>query len=172
MNYSMEGAETERLLFRKLSRDDFDAWLPFHEDPRSSKFWSGIPQNPVAACSQQFDRVFERYEKGLGGMFALIDKTSDELIGLCGLLIQVVDGQEELEIGYSVLPTHWGKGFASEAAQKCKETAFKNGWANRLISIIHIDNEPSKKVALKNGMHLEKRTVYKNNPVYIFRIDL
>ena len=105
-------------------------------------------------------------------MFALMEKTSKELVGLCGLLVQIVDGKEDLEIGYSVLLTHWSKGYASEAAQKCKETAFKNGWANRLISIIHIDNEPSKKVALKNGMHLEKRTVYNNNPVYIFRIDL
>jgi RimJ/RimL family protein N-acetyltransferase len=167
----MEGAETKRLQFRKLTVADFDAWLPFHVDPRSSQFWSGLPQNPVAACSQQFDRVFERYEKGLGGMFALINKDTKELVGLCGLLIQSVDGQEELEIGYSVLPTHWGKGFASEAAQKCKETAFKKGWANHLISIIHIENEPSKKVAINNGMHLEKRTEYKNNPVYIFRID-
>ncbi|PIB30530.1 GNAT family N-acetyltransferase [Maribacter sp. 4G9] len=171
MNYSMESEETERLKFRKLTMADFDAWLPFHEDPRSSQYWSGLPKDPISACSQQFDRVFERYEKDLGGMFAIINKDTEELVGLCGLLVQIVDGQQELEIGYSILPKYWGNGFATEAAGKCKLTAFKKGWANHLISIIHIDNEPSKKVAINNGMHLEKRTEYKNNPVYIFRID-
>lgn len=171
MNYSMEGEETERLFFRKLTMDDFDTWLPFHQEPKSSEYWSGLPQDPVVACTQQFDRVFERYENGLGGMFALIDKDSKKLVGLSGLLIQSVDGQEALEIGYSILPKHWGKGFASEAAEKCKEVAFKYRWSDHLISIIHIHNEPSKKVALKNGMHIEKRTIYKGNPVFIFRID-
>ena len=171
MIYSMEGVETERLLFRKLTMDDFEDWLPFHKEPKSSLHRSGLPKDPSKACAEQFERVFERYEEGLGGMFALVDKITNELIGLCGLLVQIVDFQEELEIGYSILPKFWGQGYASEAAQRCKETAFKNGWADHLVSIIHIDNEPSKKVAIKNGMHIEKRTEYKNNPVFIFRID-
>ncbi|UWX55702.1 GNAT family N-acetyltransferase [Maribacter litopenaei] len=149
MIYSMEGVETERLLFRKLTMDDFEDWLPFHKEPKSSLYWSGLPKDPFKACAEQFERVFERYEEGLGGMFALVDKITNELIGLCGLLVQIVDLQEELEIGYSILPKLQGQGYASEAAQRCKETAFKNGWADHLVSIIHIDNEPSKKVAIK-----------------------
>ena len=149
----------------------FEDWLPFHQEPKSSQFWAVLPKDPWDACTEQFDRVFERYEKNLGGMHALVDKKNKKLVGICGLLVQIVDNIEELEIGYSILPEHWGKGYASEAAEKCKATAFKNQWANHLISIIHIDNEPSKKVAIKNGMHIEKRTLYKENPVFIFRID-
>ena len=171
MNYSMEGEETERLTFRKLTVADFEDWLPFHQEPKSSEFWTGLSKDPKVACTDQFQRIFERYEKGMGGMHALINKKTKKLVGICGLLLQIVDDIEELEIGYSILPEHWGKGYASEAAEKCKATAFKNQWANHLISIIHIDNEASKKVAIKNGMHIEKRTVYKENPVFIFRID-
>lgn len=168
----MEDEETERLLFRKLKMDDFESWLPFHQEPKSSQFWKGLPEDPVAACSEQFDRVFERYEKGLGGMFALENKFTKELVGLCGLLVQIVDKEEALEIGYSILPKYWGKGFATEAAQKCKDVAFEKRWASQLISIIHVNNEASKKVAMKNGMHIEKTTEYKGNPVFIFSIDL
>ncbi len=170
MSLLLAGEETQRLKFRKLLPVDFDDWLSFHQDPRSSQFWEGLPENPVSACQQQFARVFERYEKNWGGMNALILKTSGNLIGLCGLLVQNVDGIDELEIGYSILPRYWQKGFATDAAKKCKEFAFKNGLAETLISIIQVDNLPSQKVALNNGMYLDKTTAYRDNQVHIFRI--
>jgi len=87
-------------------------------------------------------------------------------------MLQNVDGKKELEIGYSILPMYWGLGYAPEAAKKCKEIAKQNKWASHLISIIQIDNIASKRVAEKNGMHIEKTTVYHNNTVHIYRIDL
>lgn len=170
MDYLLEGETTQRLLFRKLLKTDFGAWLPFHQDKRSSQFWEGLPKNPEEACTQQFDRTFERYKKGLGGMNALILKSNGKLIGLCGLLVQTVDGQRELEIGYSILPEYWKQGYASEAALTCKNFAFTHGLANSLISIIQVDNIPSQKVAKQMGMELDTTTVYRDNPVHIFRV--
>lgn len=92
LNFLLEGEETERLIFRKLLITDFEDWLPFYEDPRSTQFWDGLPADPEIACIQHFQRAFERYEKGLGGMNALINKKKPELVGMCGLLIQEVDG--------------------------------------------------------------------------------
>jgi RimJ/RimL family protein N-acetyltransferase len=169
-NFLLENATTERLHFRKLKPSDFEAWLPFHQDIRTSAHWKGLPQDPIEACKNQFHKTFERYEMGTRGFNALIEKSSGKLIGLCGLLVQNVDGVEELEIGYSILPEFWQKGFASEAALKCRDTAFANQWAKSLISIIHIDNHPSQKVAKNVGMHVDFSTNYKNNPVQIFRI--
>ncbi|MEM1256893.1 MAG: GNAT family N-acetyltransferase [Bacteroidota bacterium] len=168
----LEGTASKRLFFRKVTASDFEEWLPFYNNPLSTQFWSGLPTNPREACQHQFDQIFERYEKDLGGLNALILKENSKLIGLCGLLIQKVDGQSELEIGYSVLPSFWRRGFAFEAAHKCKSHAMEHGLAKSLISIIHIDNIPSQKVALKNDMFLDKTTSYKNNPVHIFRVLL
>lgn len=168
--YLLENESSERLLFRRIAPSDFEAWLPFYHNPKSTQFWDGLPSDPIEACQNQFDRIFERYENDLGGMNALILKETGELVGICGLLVQTVDAIEELEIGYSVLPKFWLKGFAFEAAQKCKEYAFQNKFSESLISIIHVDNVPSQKVALKNGMHLDKTTSYKDNPVHIFRV--
>ncbi|MBM1106249.1 GNAT family N-acetyltransferase [Aurantibacter crassamenti] len=166
------GETTERLTFRKFNLSDFDTWLPFHEDPRSSQHWNGLPKAPKQACTEQFNRLFERYDSNLGGMNALVDKTTGELIGMAGLLVQTVDEIQELEIGYSILPKFWKEGFASEAAMKCKTHAFENHLTNSLISIIHIDNIPSQKVAKHTGMELDKTTTYKNNPVHIFRVSI
>ena len=167
----LDGHSTERLEFRKVVPSDYDAWLPFYDDPRSTQFWEGIPKDKEVACSQQFDWIFERYRKGLGGQNAVVLKENGALIGLCGLLLQHVDGKHEWEIGYSLLPEYWGQGFATEAARYCKKVAFENNLADSLISIIQIHNLPSQNVALRNGMERGPRSVYKNNPVYIYRVN-
>ncbi len=172
MNYLLEGQESARLKYRKLEKNDFDVWLPFHQNQEGNQFWVGLPEDPSKACEHWFKKAFHRYEKNLGGMNALIEKNTHQFIGQCGLLVQTVDGVEELEIGYSILPKYWRNGYATEAAQKCKEFARENNFAKSLISIIHVDNIGSRKVALNNGMHLDKTTVYDANKVDIYRIAL
>lgn len=170
-SFLLENQESERLYFRKITPLDFEAWLPFYRNPNATKYWQGLPKDPETACKEQFDGIFQRYEKNLGGMNALISKETGKLIGICGLLIQTVDFIEELEIGYSILPEYWLNGYAFEAAKNCKTYAFNNKLVDSLISIIHIDNIPSQKVAVKNKMFLDKTTIYKNNPVHIFRVS-
>lgn len=172
MNLLLDDVQSERLHFRKIQLSDLDEWLPFHRDKRTSKYWKGLPKDPEVACQQQIDNTLRRYEEGRGGMNALILKEKGELIGLCGLLPQVVDTIQELEIAYSILPTHWGQGFATEAALQCKLFAADNEFNDSLISIIQVDNQPSQRVALKNGMHLDKTTVYHKNKVHIYRTIL
>ncbi|MDI9339562.1 MAG: GNAT family N-acetyltransferase [Sediminibacterium sp.] len=165
------GQSTERLLFRKLEQSDFEEWLTFCEDEASLKYiWLSDTSSAHEKCKIWFDRVFNRYASHLGGMNALIGLKDDCFIGQCGLLVHTVDGIEELEIGYSLMPAYRGLGYALEAAKKCKEYAFENNLAESLISIIHVDNTASEKVAVRNGMKLEKTTLYNNSKVNIFRI--
>jgi RimJ/RimL family protein N-acetyltransferase len=121
-------------------------------------------------CRQWFIKINWRYENMQGGMNVLTDKRSGEFVGQCGLLVQNVDGIEELEIGYSLMPESRGLGYALEAAGKCRDYAFRNDFTDSLISIIHPDNVASQRVALRNGMQLSKQTVYNGLPVNIYRI--
>ncbi len=170
MDYLLTGEEPKRLYFRKVEPSDFALWLPFHQDPSSTEFWPQTKLKPNEECQKWFDTVLYRYDNQLGGFNALIDKNTGEFIGQCGLLIQTVDNIQELEIGYSILPAYRNKGYATEAARKCRSFAFEKKLAHSLISIIHIDNKPSQSVALKNGMSLDKTTVYNDIPVLIFRV--
>ncbi|WP_298473003.1 GNAT family N-acetyltransferase [uncultured Maribacter sp.] len=172
MNLLLEGEKSKRLTFRKITPSDFDSWLPFYKDPTSTQFWEGIEKDPKIACKNHFEGVFRRYNNSLGGMNALLEKESLEFIGMCGLLVQTVDAVKEIEIGYSILPKYRKLGYATEAAKKCKEFAISNKISDSIISIIHINNIPSQKVAIANGMFLDKTTTYKNNPVHIYRIKL
>ena len=129
-------------------------------------------QSPDVECQQWYDKQFGRYDQDKGGMNALIEKSSGNLVGHCGLLIQTVDNRIELEIGYSLLPAFWNKGYATEAAVKCRDIAFERGYFSSLISIISPTNTPSARVAEKNGMTIDKQTVYNDNAVNIFRITI
>ncbi len=170
MKYLLDGEETERLLFRKIQFSDFDQWLEFHKNPETSKYWIAEKEDPPTECTKWYNRQLERYAQGLGGMNALIHKQTNALLGHSGLLVQTVDGVEELEVAYSLLPAFWNKGYATEAAMKCRDVAFQNAYADSLISIISLTNIPSQNVAMRLGMTAEKTTVYKDNEVYIFRI--
>jgi RimJ/RimL family protein N-acetyltransferase len=92
-------------------------------------------------------------------MNALIDRQSGKLIGQSGLLIQTIEDELRLEVSYSILPEYWRQGFAFEAANTCRNYAFNQGWAENLISVIEPENIGSEKVALKNGMTLEKTII-------------
>jgi RimJ/RimL family protein N-acetyltransferase len=173
--YSLEGQETERLLFRRITEQDFDTWLEFCRYPDSLKYIFSQEQlkvvDPIERCNIWFKRVFNRYENGLGGMNALVDKQTGAFVGQCGLLIQTIDDMEELEIGYSLMPAFRGKGYASEAAKKCKEFAFENEYAASLISVIVPENSDSIKVAMNNGIKLDKTTTSNGDIVNIYRIN-
>jgi len=168
MKYLLTGQETERLKFRLLESKDFDFWLDLFKAKNIAKYLDLDPKlSESELCKIWFDKVFHRYENDLGGMNVLIDKKTNLIVGQCALLVQTIENIERLEVGYSILPKFWNQGFASESAKKCKNYAFKNEFANSLISMIHVDNLSSEKVALKNRMTFEKKLDSFN----IFRID-
>ncbi len=169
------GLETERLIFRKVEPSDFDVWLKFCEEKDALKYIFSKENQALKAqkkCEIWFEKVFHRYENNLGGMNALIEKSTGHLVGQCGLLIQTIDEVQELEIGYSLLENFRGKGFAFEAAIACKIAAQKGFFSNSLISVIVPENNSSIKVALKNGMHLSKSTIQNGDEVNIYRVQI
>jgi RimJ/RimL family protein N-acetyltransferase len=170
MKYLLTEEESERLKYRPLNRNDFNDWLELFKEPVGNFLGFGNKLTPKEQCEKWFDICENRYKNDLGGMNVLVDKITNELVGQCGLLIQEVDDKKEMEVGYSILPKFWNKGFASEASQKCRNFAFENNYTDSLISIVHVDNIKSEKVALKNGMQLDKKTTFKEMPVNVFRI--
>ena len=116
------------------------------------------------------EKVRARERNGLPSQFALLDRPDERLIGYCGFFAQVVDDVEELEIGYRLHPDYWGQGLATEAARAVRDHGFNELHLPRLISLIHPDNAASRRVAEKNGMSLEKKTVFRGFPTLVFGI--
>jgi len=114
------------------------------------------------------------YEKYGFGLWAVIHKETNELLGQCGLTIQGINEKEYLEIGYLFKKKHWHNGYAVESALGCKKYAFKKLMAEKVYSIIRDNNIPSQKVANKIGMEKTNEIIkhYCNMDIlhYIFEV--
>jgi len=160
----------QRLRFRKLLLDDAAVWEEFLTDPEAVKLFPPFGEVKGYAI-QWIEKQVIRYERDGSGLFALIEKNSNQFVGQCGLMIQEVSGVNEVEIGYHLLPRFWKNGFASEAAIACKNFAFENNLFDSLISIIDVRNAASMKVAERNGMRREKQMIWRDLNVFIYRIN-
>lgn len=141
--------ETERLYMRKLNQDDFFALAKILQDKETMYAYEGpfTDQEVQAWLGNQI----RRYKSGFG-LWAVILKANNELIGQCGLTMQPWKKEEVLEIGYLFNKSYWHNGYAIEAAKACKKYAFEVLNANEVCSIIRDTNLASQKVAIKNGM--------------------
>ena len=171
MKYLLTNQETERLIFRKLQQVDFEIWLELFEDDLTARMLGMEEfQTPIERCDKWFDWTFHRYEHDLGGQNVLVFKETNEIVGQCGLLVRKIEDKIELEIAYSVLPDHRGNGFAAEAARKCRNFAFENKFHDRLLSLIVPENLSSEKVAVRNGMTLNREIIYNSKQMNLFQI--
>lgn len=142
--------ETERLYLRELEQEDFPALCKILQDEKTMYAYEGAFSEEEV--QEWLDRQLARYKQYGFGLWAVIRKESDELIGQCGLTMQPWKDGEVLEIGYLFRRDCWHRGYAAEAARACKQYAFETLGAKEVCSIIRDTNTASQNVALRNGM--------------------
>lgn len=145
--------ETERLYLREMDQNDFEALSKILQDGDTMYAYNGAFNDEETWA--WLDKQISRYKKYGFGLWAVVLKETDEMIGQCGLTMQPWKEKEVLEIGYLLRRDCWHIGYATEAAKACKEYAFEKLDAREVCSIIRDINTPSKKVALRNGMTLK-----------------
>ena len=151
--------ETDRLYLRELTLNDFDAMLSIWGDAETMLYYPQPYDREMLTAAME--RQFKSYEENGYGLWAMILKSEEKLIGDCGLLLQEVDGVMEMEVGYHVNRNYWGKGYAPEAARACFEYGFQQLHRSRMISMIRPENQPSRRVAEKNGLQIEKEIFWR-----------
>lgn len=142
--------ETERLYMRRMGQSDFGALCRILQDEETMFAYEGAFTDQEV--QDWLERQLARYEKWGFGLWAVILKETDEMIGQCGLTMQPWKDREVLEIGYLFERAYWHRGYATEAAKACKGYAFEVLGAEEVCSIIRDTNTASQNVALRNGM--------------------
>ena len=166
----LDNLHTERLDFRRPRLEDMEWWMEYINDAQAIRFMPFHLGNEADA-RMFIERSLERANEDGSGLHAVIDRQLSKPVGMIGLLTQTVDGQPELEVGYHLLPSAWGRGYATEAAIGCKEYARDQRVASSVISLIDHDNTRSQAVAKRNGMALEKATVHRGVPAQVWRVN-
>lgn len=161
--------ETPRLILRELVPEDREALALVLSDSVTMRYYPAPYDRH--GVENWIARNRARYAADGHSLWGLILKANDELIGDCGLIKQVVEGVDEIEIGYHLRRDHWGKGFATEAARAVRDYGFAKLSVHRLISLIRPENWPSRRVAERNGMKLWKEVVWRDLPHCVYAIS-
>ena len=141
--------ETERLFLREMKENDFDALYEVLADADIMQHYPyTFDENRVRNWIQ---RNLERYRIFGFGLWAVCLKETGEMIGDCGLTLQLIDGQIKPEIGYHIRADKQRSGYAKEAAIAVRDWTFNNTPFQSVYSYMKYTNEPSVKTAISYG---------------------
>lgn len=162
--------ETNRLLLRHQLPADLDDLWALYCDPEITKY---IPDAP--RTRQEAQEELEWHMHGHPrfpelGLWATIHKDTGKFIGRCGLLPWTIDGEQEVEVAYTIAREYWGQGLATEAAHAILDYGFEQLKLSRLICRIDEENRASRKVAEKIGMTFEREAQDELGPFMIYSI--
>lgn len=93
-------------------------------------------------------------------LWAIEDLETREFLGNCGPAIQVVDGEELVELGWSVTPRRARQGIASEGAAAWRDYCLGPMGVDHVISLVRPENAASRGVAERIGMLPWKETAF------------
>ena len=140
---------TERLLIREMTKQDYEALYRVLAD-------SDIMQHYPYTFDEKrvrgwIEKNRERYQIFGFGLWAVCLKETGEMIGDCGLTMQLIGGQIKPEIGYHIRADKQGQGYAKEAAIAVRDWTFTNTPFNTIYSYMKYTNEPSYRTAMAYG---------------------
>ena len=141
--------ETARLYLREMTNEDFSALYKVLADTNIMQHYPYTFDEKRVRC--WIERNIERYRILGFGLWAVCLKESDEMIGDCGLTMQIINGEIKPEIGYHIRADKQLKGYAKEAAIAVRDWTFNNTPFNVIYSYMEHTNEPSAKTAISYG---------------------
>jgi RimJ/RimL family protein N-acetyltransferase len=143
--------KTERLLLRRLIKEDAEQIFKLRSDKNVMKFIGKKPITTLKEAMDFFDLVDDSLENntGITWAMALLD-SPENLIGTIGLW-RLIKEHFRAEIGYMLQPEYWKKGFTKEAAFKVIEYGFDEMKLHSIEAHIHPGNTASAKLLESTG---------------------
>lgn len=144
-NENNRNINTDRLLLRPFTPSDLDDLFALNSDEDVMQYISPpLSKDQVAGVIDWFCSEWGR----LGyGWFAIFEKESDVFVGQCGL--QCLEGKpdaDDIELAFVISRKHWGKGYATEAAQAVVSFGINNAGLRRIVAVTMEENTKSQRV--------------------------
>lgn len=143
--------KTERLILREMIKEDFAALYEIFSNSEVMRYY------PAPLDKEKTEnwilRNQKRYKEDGFGLWSVILKEENRVIGDCGITLQNIHGQMLPEVGYRIHPDYQKRGYASEAAAACLAYGFDELGFEKMFSYMKYTNVPSMKTAMKNGFY-------------------
>ena len=163
----MKVLETERLILEEIGDHRFDDLAKLLANEKVHTYF---PKTLNRQEAREFlEKVRRRQSEDGVSFWGVIRKEDDIFLGICGLLKQVIDDQEEIEVGYRLDDQFWGNAYGTEAAKGCMLYAKDQLGLSSIISLIVPENKQSIRVAEKNGLTVEKESMFHGQIHLVYR---
>lgn len=164
--------ETIRLILREMRKDDFNGMLKVFTDKKVLRSFN-LQSFSQKQMQDWVERNLAHQKQYHYGLYSVILKSNQELIGDCGLENTTFEGKSCIEIGYDFLSKYWNQGFATEAACAVKIYAINNLKIDYrlLCSFIRKHNTASQRVAEKIGMQRIKEYEVHGINYYLYALS-
>lgn len=149
---------------RPLHVSDLDTLAAIWADTEVTRFLPsrGLPI-PRAEVEKSLTSFINHWKLREYGIWAIEKDTSFEMAGYCGL--RYLNELDEVEILYGLAKPYWGKGIATEAAKVSISYGFNVAALDKIIAMVLPENQASRRVIEKAGLHYEKQ-------IHIFALDV
>lgn len=156
--------ETQRLLLRPLTLNDEDLGVELFTDPEVMRYVAEVETS--ASVRTGMPKYVRRCGGGCIGIWVIVDRVTGEKMGT-GVLLplpivsddtdwDLIEGPElpdaEIEVGYILKQSAWGKGYATEVASRLLRFAFEETPLDEVVAVTDPDNAASRHVLQKCGM--------------------
>jgi RimJ/RimL family protein N-acetyltransferase len=122
-------------------------------DPEVRQYSGGPPSEEKFRTA-----FFEDLEpsKGTYGFKSVVELATELHVGDAGLTQKRIEGRAEVEVLYFFARPFWGRGFATEAARALVDYGFRELGLERIVALIHPENQASMRVAERIGLAFER----------------
>lgn len=149
----MKQLETERLILRPWKESDLDSMVTINQDKNVCKYLPSIGNRDTTIAL--IERIVKHDIEHGYSLCAVELKSTHEMIGFLGLLRPSFEAHftPAVEIGWRLSSSQWNKGYATEGAERILKHAFTDLGLDELVSFTVVDNQASRRVMEKIGMH-------------------
>jgi RimJ/RimL family protein N-acetyltransferase len=143
---------TGRLRLRRWRPSDREPFALLNADPEVMEFYPApLTPDESDAMVERIDACFDRLGYGL---WAVEEKTTGTFVGYVGLAPATFEAHftPAVEVGWRLDRSHWGQGYASEAARAAVADGFERIGLEEIVSFTAVINHRSERVMQKIGM--------------------
>ena len=155
--------QTHRLRLTPLVEADIDLSIELWTDPEVVKYICDVATEDELRA--EMPGSIKRGGSGCIGIWCVADRISGEKVGSAYLLPIPVEETEidfdllvpdlmpdgDIEVGYFIKRSAWGKGYATEVCKRLLEFAFQDSPLKELVASVDDENDASKNVLQKTG---------------------
>jgi RimJ/RimL family protein N-acetyltransferase len=157
--------ETERLLLRRFTPDDVDNLVALDGDPEVMRCLTGGRSTPREEIENEVLPAFLGYYARFAGygFWAAIEKSAGQFLGWFHFRPRPSSPPGEVELGYRLRRSAWGKGYATEGSRALIRKGFTEFDVRRVVANTMAVNTGSRRVMEKSGLRFV-RTYHETFP--------